>query len=94
MFHNVFSDNNANLQKFREINVDDIGQVSSVSLYDREQCQHLKIHSLNIFHMMTHIYTWKDRKHVFCKEYITTLQVSIAKISCERLLFSETCVTM
>ena len=28
------------------------------------------------------------------KEHITALQVSIAKISCERLLLSKTCVTM
>ena len=54
MFHNVFSNINANLQKCSEINVDDIRQGSSGSLHDREQCQYLQIHSLNIFHMMTH----------------------------------------
>ena len=54
MFHNVFSNINANLQKYIEINVDDIRQGSSGSLHDREQCQYLQIHSLNIFHMMTH----------------------------------------
>ena len=54
MFHNVFSNINANLQKCSEINVDDIRQGSSGSLQDREQCQYLQIHSLNIFNMMTH----------------------------------------
>ena len=54
LFHNVSSNINANLQNCREINVDDIRQGSSGSLHDREQCHHLKIHSLNIFHMMTH----------------------------------------
>ena len=54
MFHNVFSNNNANLRNCREINVDDIRKGSSRSLHDREQCQYLKIHSLNIFYMMTH----------------------------------------
>ena len=37
MFHNVFSNINANLQNCREINVDDIRQSSSGSLHDREQ---------------------------------------------------------
>ena len=55
MFYNVFSNINANLQNYREINVDDIRQGSSGSLQDIEQCQCLKINSLNIFHMMTHV---------------------------------------
>ena len=54
MFHNVFRNFNANLQNCREINVDDISQGSSSSLHDREQCQYLKIHSINVFHIMTH----------------------------------------
>ena len=54
MFHTVFSNIDANLKNCREINVDDITQGSGESLYDREQCQYLKIHSLSIFHMMTH----------------------------------------
>ena len=54
MFHNVFSNINANLQNCREIDVNDIRQGGSGSLHDREQSQYLKIHSLNIFHMMTH----------------------------------------
>ena len=50
MFHNVFSNNNANLQNCIEIKADDIRQGRD----HREQCRYLKIHSLNIFHVMTH----------------------------------------
>ena len=54
MFHNVFSNIKANLQNCRESIVDDIRQGSSGYIHDREQCQYLKLHSLNTFHMMTH----------------------------------------
>ena len=38
-----------------------------------------------------------NNKHVFAtcpNEYDTALQVSIAQVSCERLLLPKTCVTM
>ena len=48
--------------------------------------------------METRLKTWssycrKDRLRPCPKEHITALQVSIAKISCERLLLSKTCLT-
>ena len=73
MFHNVFSNIDANLKNCREINVDDITQGSGGSLYDREQCQYLQIHSLSIFHMMTH----SDELKLFIEK---TSQISLASV--------------